>query len=233
MKLSDLWDPVLDFIYPPVCLLCDEKYSGSDILCPACSEFLERSAQLDFINESADFYHLSDALYFDGIYYFWEFTPEIQKLVHHLKYNGMTKIADFLGKIMATQFIHKEEVDCIVPIPLHPVRYRERGYNQSEKVAFVLSKFWCVSMQSNILKRISYTPTQTHLTAEERQKNLSNSFNASCEKVKGQSILLVDDIITTGSTMNICAKVLKNAGAKQVFGCSIARPQLRLQKELS
>lgn len=231
MKIFNVFKFILDFIYPPICILCDQKHNDLKIICPNCINILVNSAQLHFKNHPSDFHHLTEHLHFDGIYYFWEYTPEIQQLIHQLKYNECTKIAAILGLIMSDHLDINNKVDFIIPIPLHKVRKRERGYNQSEEIAKILSSHFSIEMETTILKRTSYTQTQTYLTAEERQKNLMDAFKVISPKIIHKSVLLVDDVITTGSTLNTCAKILKSAGATQVIGCSIARPKLNLLKE--
>ncbi len=222
---------VLNFIYPPICLLCRHKHEQASMICPDCIKTLNDQAECTFKNHPSDFYHIEGELYFDGVYYFWEYTPEIQHLIHHLKYQEASKIGELFGRLMAARFVPENSLDVIVPVPLHKTRQRERGFNQSELVAAELSKSLHVKMAPNLLKRIAYTQTQTRLSARERQLSLKNVFVLSDSEISGKTILIVDDLITTGATINACAKILKEGGCHQVFGCSIVRPDLQLLKD--
>ncbi len=221
----------LHFVYPPICLLCQQKHEQASMICPDCFTQLNDQAECTFKNHPSDFYHIEGNLYFDGIYYFWEYTPEIQKIIHHLKYQEASKMGKLFGSIMAERFVPENPVDIIVPVPLHKTRQRERGFNQSELVAAELSKSLHVKMDLNLLRRLAYTQTQTHLSARERQENLKDVFALSESEISGKTVLLVDDLITTGATVNACAKILKTGGCDQVFGCGIARPDLQLVKD--
>ena len=106
----------------------------------------------------------------------------------------------------------------IVPIPLHKIRIRERGYNQSALLCKAIATETGFIIDERVLKRVRYTQSQTKLNAIARQKNMQNAFTVTDkEKIRNKTIILVDDVITTGATMNACAKELKKYGAKTVF----------------
>ena len=115
-------------------------------------------------------------------------------------------------------------VDVIVPVPLHSTRLREREYNQSLLLAHRMSTYLKIPLNYTVLRRIRETPPQTSLTKHERLKNLRRSFVVKTpQSLKGKSILLVDDVYTTGTTVNECAKVLDKAGAENVYVVTLAR----------
>lgn len=115
--------------------------------------------------------------------------------------------------------------DFIIPVPLHKKKLKERGFNQSAVFAREVSKYLHIPCKENCLLRKKYTQTQTKLDAEERQTNVSNAFGIhNGKEINNCKILLVDDLITTGATMNECAKILLAAGAKSIFALSIAHP---------
>ncbi len=132
-----------------------------------------------------------------------------------------------LGKVMldfANKNMNVHEIDLIVPVPLHPLKLRERQFNQSEVLATYLAKRLNKKIIINRVKRIKYTLPQTELKREERLKNVRGVFLA--KKYSGfedSTILLVDDVFTTGATMHECAKSLKDAGAKKVIAFALAR----------
>lgn len=115
-------------------------------------------------------------------------------------------------------------IDYLTFVPLHRARLKEREFNQSQLLALKLSRHFKVPLLDNLLKRVRPTPSQTNLSKEERFKSLRGAFAArENEQIKGKTILLVDDVFTTGATFNECAKVLRQAGVKQADGFTLAR----------
>lgn len=144
-----------------------------------------------------------------------------KEVIHHLKYAGFVELADVLGELIC-QKIQASNLKInnfvIVPVPLHKKKLSERGFNQSELIARYVAKRLDIP-GGDALVRTKYTETQTKLSKEERIKNVSNAF--ACEDVefiKNKNIFLIDDVTTTGSTLNACANVLSIAGAKEVWG---------------
>ncbi len=114
-------------------------------------------------------------------------------------------------------------VDFIIPIPLSKERFKKRGYNQSELLACELSQLIDIPTNTEIVERIKNTETQTKLSFVERQENLNGAFKVTSRaKVKNKSFILIDDVLTTGSTVSHCAEVLKRAGAKAVYVLTVA-----------
>lgn len=150
----------------------------------------------------------------------------IRNIVHQFKYNKKFRVARAMGAL--TGSLMKDEAvscnaDCIVPVPLFRTKKVQRGYNQSEYIARGLSESLGVPVLQSALKRIRNTRTQTGLTLEKRKRNMDGAFkikNASA--ISGKNIILVDDVVTTGATINECAKTLKAAGAGEVFVISFA-----------
>ena len=117
----------------------------------------------------------------------------------------------------------KWDIDIIIPVPLHHLKKAERGYNQSEFIVKGLSDKLNIPYSTKALKRVRYTETQTAFNLGEREKNISNAFKVrNKKKILGKNILVVDDVITTGSTIKECGKALLESGAKSVYACSIA-----------
>jgi len=150
----------------------------------------------------------------------------VGKMMHSFKYQYTEDVA-FIFKKLAQDFFeqYNVEVDFIVPVPLHKRRYVERGFNQAEKIAELISKQLNKPLKK-ILKRNRSTKQQAKLKREERLKNLEDAFELNLKEeidLKNKTILLVDDVFTTGSTIGECAKVLKNAGVREVVGFSVAR----------
>jgi len=148
-------------------------------------------------------------------------------MVLALKYQGRISLAPFLAESMGTELLQRPEhlpADLIVPVPLHPVRLRERTFNQAELLARSLSKQLDVPYESDLLIRCRPTRPQAELNRQERTRNVRGAFDLRGEaRVKGLRILLVDDVFTTGSTAEACARLLKSAGARTVVVVTAVR----------
>lgn len=155
----------------------------------------------------------------------WLFGPQTQALIHAFKYQGYSFLADFLGERMAQEFIKYPEltpIDWVVPVPLHPKKRRVRGYNQSQLLAESFCKHTGLLLRGEVLLRQRDTLSQARLKRAERLTNMAGAF-AALPEVKGKRILLIDDVATTGATLEGCAAALKQAGAKQVTAFTLAR----------
>ncbi|MDP2365210.1 MAG: ComF family protein [Ignavibacteria bacterium] len=148
------------------------------------------------------------------------------ELIHLFKYNGHRGIGFELGRELGQFIKYNTEIDYdfIVPVPIHSARMRERGFNQSDVIAHALSRELAVPMKTELIFRIKYTKTQTLLSKDERKKNVENIFKPKkgfdCYSIK--NILLVDDVLTTGSTINSAANCLLQMGAKRIDCASLA-----------
>ena len=122
------------------------------------------------------------------------------------------------------EFLNESPVDMIIPVPLHPKRLRWRGFNQSVLLARQISRIYDVPVDPFVLYRGKETPPQTQLTEDERQKNVRGAFSLNPRKpVEGNRLLLVDDVYTSGATVNECSRSLKRGGAKEVYVITLAR----------
>lgn len=148
-----------------------------------------------------------------------------REMIHHLKYSGFIEVADMLAEMMIMR-IKRENLSketLLVPVPLYKSRQSERGFNQSELLAKYISKKTNIP-HKNALVRDKSTPTQVSLSGAERRENLNGAFCCIDKRsIKGKNILLVDDVTTTYSTLNECAKELISAGAKRVYGLVVAK----------
>ena len=151
----------------------------------------------------------------------------MRELVHRFKYNGhfylRSLLAEFLMEAVNDDRIQAIPIDAFVPVPLHPTRRRERGFNQAEALAQVLSRNVQVPV-CNILARRVYTSTQTRFDRIDRMENLRNAFSLSENRpMRGKHLVLVDDVLTTGATLHNCAKTLLVNGAESVRAITLAR----------
>lgn len=148
---------------------------------------------------------------------------EVEKLVHGLKYNGHIYYAKTLSNLMLKTVLENNlQFDVVIPVPLNLRREGSRGFNQSELLCSGFSEAG-YNVDSSIVVRNKNTATQTFLSKDERKQNVADAFKVlNKSKVKGKNILIVDDVYTTGATINAMAQVLKQAGAKNVYGVTFA-----------
>ncbi|MBN1780806.1 ComF family protein [bacterium] len=218
-----------DFIYPPVCPLCDALLEHDGRLCGRCQQRLEQKARPVF-HGAGDFHHLDEPLVLDRVLTVWIFSRDLEKLVHLVKYAERKQLGCFLGDMAARILNGKASgADLIIPVPLHRRRQRERGFNQSLLIAERLGGDMGIPVMGSRtpLRRIRYTETQTSLNAAERQFNVRDAFRVvQPDAVSGKHILIVDDVITSGATINACARACRAAGAAEVTGLGLTRPVL-------
>lgn len=163
------------------------------------------------------------------------FTGALRELVHHLKYRGKNYLAAELAQFLRTawkQYPELQECEVVVPVPLHSSSLRERGYNQSALLAKEFIHLLHENSQTqfvfieNLLIRGKKTRSQTQLSREDRMSNVESAFEIEPGRqsaILKKNVLLIDDVCTTGATLNACAKVLHDAGAKRVYGLTLAR----------
>jgi ComF family protein len=153
-------------------------------------------------------------------YIFFKKAGKYQKLVHQLKYHGREDVGLQMGRLFAVELKGVEpfaSVDYLLPVPLHPKKQKKRGYNQSEVIARGMQEFLNAEIDTSVLLRTSFTETQTKKSRYERWENIEKVFEVRHpEKVEGKHVLLVDDVLTTGATLEGCAQVLKTAANVKV-----------------
>lgn len=227
--LKTIWQNILDLLYPPVCLSCLKilENSATEVgLCADCLQKLEH-VEAGFVQEMI-LNRLPEKFLNDLIVFFF-FNETIQSLIHNIKYNKMAKLGKNLGRFAARniQNFLKEPPAFVFPIPLHPAREKERGYNQSDLIARGIFESLPVPILKSGLFRTRETHSQTRLNREERQKNVKAAFQVNPGiNILDKTIVLVDDVVTTGSTLNSCAEACKRAGAERVIGVALATPKL-------
>jgi ComF family protein len=187
----------------PLCTKCGKSIS-SGILCSDC---ISRSLQID------------------GIRSVFRFEGTVRQSILQFKYKNVKAIAAPLAQLMSEYLLaHPLPADTLVPVPLHPRRLRERGYNQSSLLAGELSKPTSLPVVEKSLVRLRNTPPQTRTkSAEERQRNIARAFTCRDRRLRGKRVLLIDDVCTSGATLNACAVALKAAGAISIWGLTLAR----------
>jgi len=151
---------------------------------------------------------------------------KVQNLIHNLKYHGKTDVGVLLGKMMGERLrasIPYQDVDVIIPVPLHHKKLKQRGYNQSKFIAIGLAEIMEAGFNDGNLIRSSFTQSQTKKSRYNRYENMLDVFKITLpEQISNKHILLVDDVITTGATLEACANALLNAGASKVSIAALA-----------
>jgi ComF family protein len=146
----------------------------------------------------------------------------MREALHAFKFAGKSSLAGPLGDLLAevgAALLPREDVDCLVPVPLHPLREAERGFNQSLLLARRVSRRWGIPVADGVLKRVRVTRPQTDLSARERRANVRGAFAfRRAEAMAGAHLLLIDDILTTGATVSECARVLLCEGRARAVG---------------
>ncbi len=226
MKKLTFFREIIDFIFPAYCLVCESVLmSGQKYVCSACfNEILNFDKKfmpvlLKRINRPA----------FDEIFIRYQFGPVFRILIHHLKYQQCRQIAVYFGQALAA--IINGDYDYIVPVPLHKAKLKERGFNQSLLIANEVARSIGAPVCEEMLLRHRYTKTQTRLNRKQRLANVAEAFSVN-ERVRDKKILLIDDVITTGATLNTCARLLKAEGARVVDIAAVATPTTLLQEQL-
>jgi len=190
-------------IVPPLCPRCGKPQPGG-MLCPVCIDW---QAAIDGIRSPFQF---------DGV---------MRQAIHQLKYRNLRAVAAPLAKLL-NDYLATNPVpgEVLVPVPLHKKRLRERGYNQSNLLAKELSRLTKLPVIDDCLIRGRYASPQTKTrTVAERQSNVANAFTCRDYRLKGKQILLIDDVTTSGATLDACAVALKASGAATVWGLVLAR----------
>jgi ComF family protein len=212
--IYDLWDDFISLLFPRLCYGCDNHLLRNEkLICTQCYISIPRTNyHLSAGNPVEQLFwgrcHISQAAAFS----FYNKGSRIRKLVHNLKYKGIKEIGDELGRIYGHTLSisgFTSDIDMIIPVPLHPSKLRKRGFNQSENIARGLSEATGLPVDNESLIRVELSDTQTTRSRYERWMNVEGIFAVTgSERLKGKHILLVDDVITTGSTIDACASEL-------------------------
>ncbi|MEN3037748.1 MAG: ComF family protein [Candidatus Kryptonium sp.] len=228
-SLKFLLDSILDFIFIYECEICHRHLEDKRaIICRDCLNKIEMVKPFDmmriFASRFEDYGYISKAF---ACFHFKE-ESAIQILIHELKYQNKSSIGLLLGEIVGNAIKDDPDfstADALVPVPLHKIRLRERGYNQSELISKGISKVIKINVQNDLLIRVRNTETQTKLNLDQRKENVKDAFVVNDKHknfVNGRKFIIVDDVITTGATINECAKALISSGASGVFAVSVA-----------
>ena len=238
LQKFDLLKAAVSLLYPPVCTICGANVRASEYLCDQCeaktarviAPFCQKCSE-PFEGAITDAFTCANCahrtIHFDAAVAAYRSRGIVRQIIHTFKYGRQIYlrhlVARWLYAALDDERLSNRRFDIIIPVPLHPTRQRERGFNQASLLAELLSAE--ISIQSKpALERIRYTTTQTSLDRAERMENLHKAFrlrkNADVRRLR---VLLIDDVLTTGSTLSECARVLKRAGAISVHAVTAAR----------
>ena len=233
--MTHLLRAVVDLLLPPVCEVCGHRLTYDErVICEACWARVEPfnpplcvrcgrpsdKKVCDTCREQPLLPRRVRAIgNYDGI---------LKEAIHLLKYNHRLSVASRLAQYLADIVAEEPEfqaADYLVPVPLHPTRERERGYNQAYVIAYRLSLLTGIPVLNNVLRRTRYTKDQIDLPKELRKSNVWGAFRVTdADKIRDKTIILVDDVFTTGATLNACTQVLVEAGVHEVYGLACATP---------
>lgn len=209
---------VLNLLFPPKCGFCTKIHS--EFLCKKCEIKLQEEKSkigIQRMNNPYFQYHL----------YAYSYRGEIRKKMIDYKFNDQPELADTFVKLL----LNHEKIcgflknyDIIIPVPMHPKKEKQRGYNQVALVAQKLANRLTLEYVGDVLYKQKQTPMQSSLNKDLRKTNVKGVYNTkNIQKIKEKKVILLDDIYTTGSTAEECSKVLKQAGAKEIAVLTIAK----------
>jgi ComF family protein len=229
--MNNWLNKIQQIFYPYTCFICNEAGDNDLDLCVKCRSNLKAIGTTCRICGIA--MHTERSLtcgrclakkpHFDSIITLYEYDETSKQLIQALKFNSKHNCARTMGRLMSAGFRHHGTLpDAILAVPLHKKRLRDRGFNQSQLIAQHLHQQLNIPLLNNTCTRTINTASQTTLKAKERRKNLSNAFSYNNQQFVN-SIAVIDDVVTTGSTANEIAKTLKNAGVKHIEIWAFAR----------
>lgn len=224
----NLLETALDFIFPPVCGFCGKL--GEGYLCTKCREDIIHS---DIYLNQLDLYQ-DRSIFIDEHFYLFSYEEPIREKILQYKFEDKAYLAStiyefFMNNEKLYGFLKK--YDIIIPIPISSSRKRERGYNQSELLARKISRMASIPIEMQVLKKVKHNQPQSSLNRQQRKQNVKNVYKVQNElKIQNKKILLLDDIYTTGSTSNECARMLKLNGSSTVGILTIANDLKEYQK---
>jgi len=228
LKLNTLFTDFIALLYPEICIGCGDALLHNDrMICLKCSIDLPHT-HFESVNENP-----IERLFWFKVKieeatsgYFFSKKSKIQNMIHSFKYNGNDLAAEFMGELLAETLIKSsrfKSIDAIIPVPLHPLKLKKRGYNQAEKIAIGMSRILESPVDTHSLIREQHSDTQTKKALFNRWENVSSIFKiTSSNTLENKHILLVDDVITSGSTIESCANQILQISNTKVSIASLA-----------
>jgi ComF family protein len=227
--MNSLFFYLTELFFPRLCVVCGDKLVEQEqLICLHCLHHIPRTNfHLNVDNPVAQLFYGRVPIEFATSFFYFSKGSKYQTLLHNLKYKGMKELGDEIGKhfgIDLAQSSHFSSVDLICPVPLHPQKEKKRGYNQSWWIASGIARQMQKELLDDNLKRVVATETQTRKTRYERWTNVEGIFDlTNPEAFAGKHILLVDDVVTTGSTLEACAQAIHSKTDARVSIATLAK----------
>lgn len=221
---------LLDFAYPETCVACEKQITDTEsVICFKCQWTLPRNTNLLIHNESQE-NKFWGKVKTSGIYSFLSFTKggKVQNILHAMKYRNHPDLGVFLGKLCGKALKDRKlftQADYLIPVPLHKSRQRERGYNQAERIAAGIGEILQIPVRDDLLVRNKSTKTQTQTGGRfNRYRNLEGVFGTtdSSSLLRDKTVILTDDVLTTGATLEVAAAALWETGIRELYVVTIA-----------
>lgn len=227
--MMTILNDLLNLFFPRLCLVCTNPLvKGEEHICLHCLNDLPHIHFTDLENNPVAQLFLGKIPFISAsAFLVYEKGGHVQKLIHALKYHDNKELGFYLGRLAALHYLSTEiftNVDVLLPVPLHPRKQKQRGYNQSEWISKGISSITGIPVDTSTLLRSQKTESQTHKTIFERWENVQDIFilNKHIPLLPNRHILLIDDVITTGSTLCSCAEVLLKTPGTQISLFGIA-----------
>lgn len=238
MHKLKLWGRIItDTLFPRFCLACHKRLLlNESYICTSCL------FSLPFTQLRGEKGNIIERLTCDDVVcteranslFFYQSHSKYCQIFFHFKYYNHPDVAIEMGRMMANELQNTDffnNIDCLVPVPLSPQRFKKRGYNQSERLARGISEITHIPIDTTSVIRCVDNPTQTHLSAQQRLENVKDIFKlANATALKGKHVLIVDDVITTGSTTRACARAVMQAEGATVSIISLATSSFNKKK---
>ncbi|XOV92581.1 MAG: ComF family protein [Bacteroidota bacterium] len=223
----EIWSDFVLNIFPAICINCNSTLVRDEqFICSKCKLSLPRTNDhLDPTNRRYQKFAYEPKITHVSSFLDYNRQGVARKLIHAIKYRGETELAILLGRMYGIDLVSCAQLkpDFIVPVPLHPRKQAKRGFNQSEIISMGISEVIGVPVESDIVRRNTFTATQTKKSKVNRWENVGNVFEVSNpQRLEGKNIMIVDDVLTTGATLGSLATQIANCGGKEVYLISLA-----------
>lgn len=218
---------IAQLLFKQNCLLCSASTHGEISICNDCLQDISYAPGLCCpqcgLTSQGEVCGkcLNKPPHYDNTYALFTYAYPIDALIQHYKYNNALYLSKTLGRLL-TEKIAADDIDLLIPMPLHPARIKERGFNQSLEVAKVVAKQRNITLDVTSCTRVRNTCPQASLPLKERTKNIKGAFQCA-KNLTGKNIAIIDDVMTTGASLNELAKTLKKSGASGISNWVLAR----------
>lgn len=215
-KILKIQEKISNLLYPPICGICEKI--NKDGLCPKCNLELKKQAEVSILQKEEIEENIKKEKYFEELMYIFKYEGQVRKLILDYKFNEKSYLyKTFVNFLLKNEKIFEniKKYDKIIPVPISKKRNKERGYNQSMLIAEEIANKTNLELVNNCLIKTKNIIEQSKLNKEDRQQNIQGVYSLQNERlITNKKILLVDDIYTTGSTVNECCKILQQANPK-------------------